>query len=78
MTYERREEIFSKEVITTAELGELLGLEMTRASMLMQEIKRNMPCRIRIKGRLHVQDYLDYFCIPPSERYYKKEKGESV
>lgn len=60
MTYRRREEILSKESIRYTELAELLDVDESTASKKMQEIKRVVGDRLNIKGRLHVQDYLDW------------------
>lgn len=63
----RREEIFSKEFITTGELAELLGLDKCTASTVLNNIKR-VTDRLGIKGKIHVQDYIDYYHLP-QERY---------
>ena len=76
MTYARREEIFSKECLTIEDLMELLDLKYQGAAELMRDIKRSLEfkglkVRLDIQGKLHVQDYLDYFQIPSLERYSK-------
>lgn len=78
MTYERREEILSKEVITTQEVAELMGINVCQASTIVQQIKRRTGDRIGIKGRLHVQDYLDFFGIVTPDRYSIRRCGEAV
>lgn len=71
MTYARREEIFSKDYITTQELQELLGYaNLPSASKMMGDIKRKCGDRLGIKGRIHTEDYLMYFGIT-SDRYSK-------
>ena len=57
MTYERREEIFSKEVITLSEMEELLSLSKPASSSKMTEMKRQVGDRLGINGRIHVEDY---------------------
>lgn len=72
MTYRRREEILSKESIHYTELAELLGIDESTAGKKMQEIKRVIGDRLNIKGRLHIQDYLDWVAKSGSlctERY---------
>ena len=69
MTYARREEIFSKEYLSIGDIQELLGLHYQDAARTMRNIKRRTD-RLGIRGKLHVQDYLDYFQIPP-DRYVK-------
>lgn len=77
MTPERRNEIFSKEVITSAELAELLEINRTYASILMFNIKQRSDRLAKItgetiKGKCHVQDYLEYFGLDMNlERYGK-------
>lgn len=69
MTYAMREEIFSKEYLSIGDIQELLGLHYQDAARTMRNIKRRTD-RLGIRGKLHVQDYLDYFQIPP-DRYVK-------
>lgn len=71
MTYADRELIFSKDYITTQELADLLGIAYTKASTLLQQIKRRTGDRLGIKGKLHIQDYLDYYHLNGEQpRYY--------
>lgn len=74
MTYADRERILSKDVITTSELAELLNVTVSQASQIASAIKRNSD-RLKIRGKIHVQDYLDYFNISDLSRY-KKPLGE--
>lgn len=69
MTYAMREEIFSKEYLTIGDVQELLGMSYDDAARTIRNIKRRTD-RLGIRGKLHVQDYLDYFKIPP-DRYVK-------
>lgn len=74
MTYERREEIFSKELITIDELAELSGIAYSTAAQMMRNMKRRSD-RCHIDGRIHVQDYLEYIGIDPNNpgaRYTNK------
>lgn len=76
MTYARREEIFSKEYLSIADLQELLDLKYQGAAELMRNIKRGLcfrgqGVRLDLQGKLHVQDYLDYFNIKNVDRYKK-------
>lgn len=72
MTYAMREEIFSKEYLSIEDIQELLGLHYQDAARTMRNIKRRTD-RLGIRGKLHVQDYLDYFQIPP-DRYVKPKE----
>lgn len=78
MTYSRREEIFSKDYLSIQDIQDLLGLGYDDAAKMIREIKRSLELnpkyngqgvRLNIQGKLHVQDYLDYFNIPNAERY---------
>ena len=69
MTYAMREEIFSKEYLSIEDVQEFLGMSYDDAARTIRNIKRRTD-RLGIRGKLHVQDYLDYFQIPP-DRYVK-------
>ena len=71
MDYKRREEIFSKDHITTGELQELLGFKnLCEASSMMTRIRLKVGDRLGIKGRIHTEDYFAYFGIS-TDRYVK-------
>ena len=76
MTYERREEIFSKEAISTPEMAELLGVSQSEASVKIKEMKRRAGDRLGIKGRIHVQDYFEAMRITELERYKALEEEQ--
>lgn len=70
MDYKRREEIFSKDYISTRELQELLGYtNISSASNKMGEIKEVTGDRLKVKGRIHTEDYFAYFKVFPDDRY---------
>ena len=74
MTYSRREEIFSKDYLNIQDVQELLGLGYDDAAKMIRDIKRSLKfngvkVRLDIQGKLHVQDYFDYFGITNYERY---------
>ena len=74
MTYAQREEIFSKEYLTIEDIQSLLGMGYQDAAKTIRNIKRRTD-RLGIRGKIHVQDYLDYFHIP-TDRYTKPEEVE--
>lgn len=74
MTYAQREEIFSKEYLTIADIQELLGMKYQDAARTVRNIKRRTD-RLGIRGKIHVQDYFDYFQIS-TDRYTKPEEAE--
>ena len=63
MTYQEREAIFSKEAISLDDMVALMGVSKGCASVKMSEMKRVVGDRLGIQGKIHVQDYLDYFKI---------------
>ena len=69
MTYAEREEIFSKEYLTIADIQSLLGLKYQDAAKTIRNIKRQTD-RLGIRGKIHVQDYFDYYQIS-TDRYTK-------
>lgn len=79
MTFARREEIFSKDVISINELQELLDLpSYGEAARMMRNIKRRFD-RYPINGKLHVEDYKAYFEISETnQRYYPKRDGDAL
>ena len=57
MDYKRREEIFSKESISTRELQEIFEIAMlANASLLMTKIKKATGDRLGIKGKIHIEE----------------------
>lgn len=77
MTYEKREQIFAKDYLTIADLQELLGLSYNTAAKLMRNIKFKYD-RLHIQGKIHVQDYIDFFGLNGSTRYSNKLKAEEI
>lgn len=75
MTYEQREAIFSKEVMTIRDVQELMGQSYQQAAALIRQIKRKND-RLGVQGMLHVQDYLDYFGLDGGKRYEKRDPDE--
>lgn len=84
MTFEEREQIFAKEVLSLQDIQGLLGFTYQQASAFVNTVKRSfiyndVPLRIDMKGRLHTQDYLDYFKIQGDNlRYAQKAERTSL
>lgn len=76
MTYEDRERIFAKEYISTRDLVALYDIDESTASTLLTTIKRRQGDRLGKKGKLHVQDYFDYFQLSPKD--YRPETSVVV
>ena len=68
MTYTEREAIMSKDVMTGADIQKLQGCNASQASRIITDIKyvielRGGQPRINQRGKLHTQDYCDYYNI---------------
>lgn len=74
MTMEQRREMFAKDYLDITDLSKLLGVHSTRAYAIVREIKRNTRDRLHTRGRVHVQDYFDYYGLNPSDYYRCKEE----
>lgn len=71
MSYSEREQIFSKEYLTIKDLQQLLGLSYQIAAKLMRQIKFKFD-RLGIQGKLHTEDYFEYYKITDKQRYVKE------
>lgn len=69
MTLAQRREMFAKDYLDLTDLTMLLGICYTRASEIVREIKFNTRDRLHTRGRIHVQDYLDYYHLDPKSYY---------
>lgn len=76
MTLAQRREMFAKDYLDLTDLTMLLGICYTRASEIVREIKFNTRDRLHTRGRVHVQDYLDYYHLDPTS-YYRGNPEES-
>lgn len=82
MDYTQREQIFSKEVINIQDIMAVMDMSYNDAAEFIRMVKRNLICvqnktpRESRQGKLHVQDYLDYFHIPENSERYKKIKKQ--
>ncbi len=68
MTYTEREAIMSRDVMTGADIQKLQGCNASQASRILTDIKyviekRGGKPRIDQRGKLHTQDYCDYYNI---------------
>lgn len=66
MTKAEREAIMSKDVMTGADIQKLQGCNASQASRIITDIKyviekRGDKPRINQRGKLHTQDYLDFY-----------------
>lgn len=68
MLYIEREKIFSKDYLTIEDLQSLLGMPYQTAARVMRQIKFKCD-RLQIQGRIHVEDYFEYFNITDRQRY---------
>lgn len=77
MTFCEREEMFSKDVLTIKDVQQLMCMDYTTASQFILRVKRKVGDRLRVSGKLHVQDYLDYIGVDV-DRYSRQPKNNEV
>ena len=74
MTVAERQNIFAKEYLSVDDICKLYDLLPSHASAFMNEIRKKLTIgkgqelRLTTKGRLHIQDYLDWVGVK-AERY---------
>ena len=74
MTVQERQEIFAKEYLSIADFEKLYDIGYNQASEMLLGMKKRIEIglkqnlRIKIQGKIHIQDYLDCLSLPP-ERY---------
>lgn len=84
ITVERRREIFAKDYLTIDDIQDLLGLDYGSAAKVVREIKYKMILvlgvepRIDLRGKVHVQDYLDVYRLPPERYAYVEITGGTI
>lgn len=62
MTFEEREQILAKDILSVADVAKLLGVTPKTASEAMCNIKQAISHpRVSERGKLHTQDYLDFY-----------------
>ena len=72
MSYSEREQIFSKDYLTIKDLQQLLGLTYQVAARVMRQIKFKFD-RLGIQGKLHTEDYFEYYNITDRQRYIREK-----
>lgn len=55
-----RQQILSHDVLSVKDFASLLGVSERVASDIMKQIKEKQD-RLRLQGRIHIQDYIDFF-----------------
>ena len=75
-TYTQREQIFAKEYLDVNDFMRLFGISLPSAYKLIREVKRNSD-RLKIQGRVHIQDYFEYYDIPDTSRYVQPKEVKS-
>ena len=77
MTFKEREEIFSKEYLNIKDIQELFGIDYNASAKLIRQIKFKYD-RLGIQGKIHVEDYFEYFNITDRQRYVKESLWENT
>ena len=72
MSYSEREQIISKDYLTIKDLQQLLGLTYQVAARVMRQIKFKFD-RLGIQGKLHTEDYFEYYNITDRQRYIREK-----
>ena len=72
MTYEEREAIFAKEALSIADVQALFGVCKSEATNIMNAIRRQTGDRLKVQGKIHIEDYLKHFGIE-ANRYTPKQ-----
>ncbi len=60
MTRQEREEILMKDYLTAEDLMQLIGVDLSKAYTIIRDIRRKTD-RLGIQGKVHIQDYIDYY-----------------
>lgn len=76
MTFDQRNEIFAKDYLSIADVQILLGINYNAAAKIIREI-RDQTDRLHMQGKIHVQDYIDYFNLN-IDRYVPSKVDGSV
>lgn len=81
MTWEEREQIFSKEILTNNDLARMYGIDPSTASHLRKQILFQLRLHeqepiVELKGKLHILDYLKWLGIYTPELYGRYAKPE--
>jgi hypothetical protein len=84
MTYQEREEIFSREALHIKDVMELYGMKYDTASKFIRDMKlkrkvRGKPVRLDTEGFIHMIDYLEEIGVDPihpGDRYVKKKPSD--
>lgn len=71
-----REEIFSKDYLTIRDIEILLGTTYQVAARLIRQIKFKTD-RLGLRGKIHIEDYFDYYNITDRQRYLKQEVNDN-
>lgn len=61
MTFARREEILSKDILTIADVQELNGMTYQPAAKLVRDIKRILNSQYQVVGKIATSDYIKFF-----------------
>lgn len=86
MDYQKREEIFSKEMISISDVMELVECSYSKAADLIGIWKKRLryqgkTLRVEMDGKIHVLDYFDVMGIDytnPGDRYRKQQEPSAV
>lgn len=83
MTYQEREEIFSKEALHVSDIQAVFGMKYGSAARIIRDMKlkrkiQGKIVRIDVEGYIHTSDYLEEIGVDPDhpgDRYAKKKEA---
>ena len=78
MTFARREEILSKDILRIKDVEELNDMDYQPAAQLIRDIKRVMRSTYNKRGRIATSDYIKFFEGQRPEEEPKVEIKETV
>jgi hypothetical protein len=87
MTMQERNEIFAKDYLTIDDVGKLQSTTYGVAARIIRNIKSELTMsdkynkqgiRPSPRGKIHVQDYLDYYRLPRESIYGAQAQTENA
>ena len=72
-----KQEIFQKEALTAQDLAFLFSVTEQMAYKIIRQIKFKCD-RLKIQGRVHIEDYFEYFGITDRTLYKGEEKWKVI
>lgn len=78
MTYDDRERMFAKDVLSIKDIQDLLQIGYNDACEYMRKIRFAVGDNLGIRGKISVDSYLTYCGVRNIGRYYRKQETENI